>query len=750
MNKNKELVEWKKVDYSYKKRKIFSTKYFQIFKYQKIKTNKEKSLISFLKISIKYILMALVILIVIKFALSKTLFSKNRMNNNNGNKEHKYFDDYNITSDKWIVMTVFNHPKNLIINLEKNIANNWKIVVIGNVKTDDSKWDIFKNSNNLIYLSLKDQNKLGYNILQYLGENSYNRKNIGYLFAIKHGAKEIYEIDENLDIISTENYEFFDYNIKNSYICYGIENEQKMINPYVYFGETNIWPRGFSIKNILNDYNKTFYYAHSSQVKLRPLIYQGLINKIPDIDSIFLLSIGKIKDNLKIDFSKNFPLLYFPGNYVPINSKNTKYFYDIFPFLMLPITVNEYIADIIRGYIIERFVYGYGGTIIYNNSDIYNDNLYYNNSKFLEEREILFHLPEILEIINSDKYSENDPKKLFFYIIDELINKNLLKKEDKLIYNAFFDDLTNIGYIYQTNFTSNINRNYMDYLDIASELIFYIPPNPNILKRNNDSTLKIFKHSYFDKVYNDILLIINYNLPGFLKLNEYLEGLYKKYFPNIVYLYPSSKVNDNKNDSIIICGESYRGYYSYVCIEKIYKNYPNYKGYLLVNDDDYMKIWELENLDFNIPWFYRYESIAINPGWCFHYLCKDLYKICDNNLEWKKKVTKFFGMYKIFNGFADLYYVPNNYVPQFTELLKKMYDSKIFLECAVPTSFAIISAPKYQVLHIRPLWVQERERALNVLYEEFRQFSIHPIKFSNEELKIGVNKYNFFVNAIDY
>jgi hypothetical protein len=516
MNKNKELVEWKKVDYSYKKRKIFSTKYFQIFKYQKIKTNKEKSLISFLKISIKYILIALVILIVIKFALSKTLFSKNRMNNNNGNKEHKYFDDYNITSDKWIVMTVFNHPTNLIINLEKNIANNWKIVVIGNVKTDDSKWDIFKNSNNLIYLSLKDQNKLGYNILQYLGENSYNRKNIGYLFAIKHGAKEIYEIDENLDIVSTENYEFFDYNINDSYICYGIENEQKMINPYVYFGETNIWPRGFSIKNIQNDYNKTFYYAHSSQVKLRPLIYQGLINKIPDIDSIFLLSIGKIKDNLKIDFSKNFPLLYFPGNYVPINSKNTKYFYDIFPFLMLPITVNENIADIIRGYIIERFVYGYGGTIIYNNSDIYNDNLYYNNSKFLEEREILFHLPEILEIISSDKYSENDPKKLFFYIIDELINKNLLKKEDKLIYNAFFDDLTNIGYIYQTNFTSNINHNYMDYLDIASELIFYIPPNPSILKRNNDSTLKIFKHSYFDKVYNDILLIINYNLPGFL------------------------------------------------------------------------------------------------------------------------------------------------------------------------------------------------------------------------------------------
>jgi hypothetical protein len=54
-------------------------------------------------------------------------------------------------------------------------------------------------SNILVYLSSKDQQKLGFNSLRYISENSLARKNIGYLFAIQHGAKEIYEIDDDIE-----------------------------------------------------------------------------------------------------------------------------------------------------------------------------------------------------------------------------------------------------------------------------------------------------------------------------------------------------------------------------------------------------------------------------------------------------------------------------------------------------------------------------------------------------------------------
>ena len=85
------------------------------------------------------------------------------------------------------------------------------------------------------------------------------------MFAIQHGAKEIYEIDEKLKF-SADSLSFIDINDSyiNSYISYGKATNNKMINPYAYFGEPNIWPRGFIYKDIFSVNNKTFYYGHFS------------------------------------------------------------------------------------------------------------------------------------------------------------------------------------------------------------------------------------------------------------------------------------------------------------------------------------------------------------------------------------------------------------------------------------------------------------------------------------------------------
>ena len=130
--------------------------------------------------------------------------------------------------------------------------------------------------------------------------------------------------------------------------------------------------------------------------------------------------------------------------------------------------------------------------------------------------------------------------------------------------------------------------------------------------------------------------------------------------------------------------------------------------------------------------------------------CKQLYGMCDNNLNWKINITKFYGTYAIFNGFSDFFYIPDYFIQNFINLLKKMYESRVFLECAVPTSFAIISGPKYQLVEINAYYGQDRDHILNFLYKDYKQISIHPIKFSNIELQIGVNKYISFINSINY
>ena len=721
----------KKKNISHKKKNFLKKKLNKI-KYNKFYTESKKyNLYDFVTIPLKIIFFIFTIILIVLIS---------RYNK----YKQRFIDEYNIVSEKWIVMIAFNPPDKAIIDLERKIKD-WKIVVMGTNKTNDSNWDIFKNSNKLIYLSIKEQNKLGYKILNYLDEDSYCRKNIGYLFAIKHGAKEIYEIDENLNF--SGNLHFFDIDINNSYVCYGIQNNNTMINPYIHFGQTNIWPRGFLFRDINIDFNNSFYFAQAKQINLKPLIFQGLINEVPDVDSIFLLSNIKNKTDLNIKFSKNYPLLYLPGNYIPINAKNTKFLYELFPFLMLPLTVDETISDIIRGYIIERFTYEYGGTIIFHNTNAYNKKTFFNNINIIKEKEIFFRLNEILDIIKSKKYPFKNPLKLLFDILSELIKNNLLERKEIEAYNAFLKDLSNIGYILPKSFSKIFDNN--NNLNISSEFKYYIPANPNILKGN--SKFKIMNHISSDKIYNDILLIINFNKPGFLTLNKYLEKLYKYNFPNIVYLYPEKIENEASNT--IICEESSEGRYSYVCFDKIYNKYPNYKGYFFINDDDYIKVWELEKFDFNIPWFYQWDEEDINKNKkkrAFR-VCKQLIDMCDNNFEWKKNVTNFYADYLIFKGFSDLYYIPNYYISNFVKISEVMYSKKLFLECAVPISFAILSAPKNQLIYCKALWSDaERKRVINFLYDDFQQFSIHPIKFSNNEYRYGVDKYIFFINANDF
>ena len=379
-----------------------------------------------------------------------------------------------------------------------------------------------------------------------------------------------------------------------------------MINPYTHFGENHIWPRGFKIKDIGKGYNSKFYSIKYNQLILRPLIFQGLINGRPDLDSINLLS--KIKKVIKYDFIFTYnPILYFPGNYVPINSKNTRYLYETFPFLALPTTVNNKISDILRGYILQRFIWGYNGIVIYHStSAYYNENISLNDTDFIEEKFLYYKLDSFLKELNIKKYIKYiDPIKIFISLIKDLIKKGILGEKDLFLYNAYLEDLFNINYNKSFNFINKINYNYKDFLKIYSEFSIYFPLNPIILIYNSIyyNSIKLINHYVATHKYNDILLIINYNHNGLQKLNNHILKLYKKYFNNIIFIIP---ININESKNIISCNDSYYGYYSYICFKKLYIKYPKFRGYLFINDDVFVKIWELENLDFNIPWLYNF------------------------------------------------------------------------------------------------------------------------------------------------
>ena len=236
-----------------------------------------------------------------------------------------------------------------------------------------------------------------------------------------------------------------------------------------------------------------------------------------------------------------------------------------------------------------------------------------------------------------------------------------------------------VGYKYSNTFSKTIN-NYTTYLKIYSKLNLYLPSNQkNIIL--NYQNIKVMNHKFSTKIYKNILLIINYNNPGLEKLNHFLVKLYQKSFNHIVFINPSNNITYNNT---ISCNNSFCGLYSYICLQEIYAKYPKFKGYLFINDDDFIKTWEFDNYDFNIPWFYTFGTL--NKKWAGYSRCLKLYNIIKTNTFYKKKIIKYLGYYDIPTSIADFYYLPNSILPFFIKLMKKMYFHKIILECAVATS----------------------------------------------------------------
>ena len=92
---------------------------------------------------------------------------------------------------KWIVITSIQHPTIAVKIKKLSLLRDWHLVVVADKKTPID-WEL----PNCEYLSIEKQQQLPYRIVKLLPWNHYCRKNIGYLYAIEHGAQVIYDTDD--------------------------------------------------------------------------------------------------------------------------------------------------------------------------------------------------------------------------------------------------------------------------------------------------------------------------------------------------------------------------------------------------------------------------------------------------------------------------------------------------------------------------------------------------------------------------
>jgi hypothetical protein len=217
----------------------------------------------------------------------------------------------------------------------------YKLFVVGDKKTPE-KW----HCENVTFISYEDQLASGWGIATQLPVNHYCRKMIGYLEAMKWGAEQIVDTDD--DNIPYQDWSFPSTTCDLDTLKPGLG----FVNIYQLFTGQHIWPRGLPLQ-FINNKRKLEDCVLKSHAKIG--VWQGLADEDPDVDAVYRLT-----NDVPCIFEKRDPVVLEKGTIAPFNSQNTSFIKELFPLLYLPSTVTFRYTDILRGLLAQPLMWKLG------------------------------------------------------------------------------------------------------------------------------------------------------------------------------------------------------------------------------------------------------------------------------------------------------------------------------------------------------------------------------------------------------
>lgn len=575
---------------------------------------------------------------ILTFAISVVSLLFYQISTSDGQSKNRFLDlievsNLNLTNQKWIVVTSINDPTEQCRILAN--TSGFQLLVVGDLKTSQY-WHL----NNTIFLSLNDQNKLGFKSFQTVPFNSYTRKNIGYLFAIQHGAKYIYDTDDdNAPLVNLSEYFSFE---QNDYgLIYDCKLKSQILNPYAHFGQPMIWPRGFPLSEIKNIFNNSYI----TGLRRVSIVQQGVVNGDPDVDAIFRLTKSMAYKKIDLKFDSSAPSFQIPlYKMSPYNSQNTLFSYNAFWSLYLPKTVTFRLTDIWRSYWAQRLMWLIDETVSFNGPNAYqfrNSHSYLKD--FEEEKSMYLQTENLVKFLYEWKCS----KEKFYECILELSKKmaeNMFWEKDEVIgIKNWLDDLNSIGYIepeivnFEHNQSISIEKcdyriNFLEY-----SLVRFTPNFQKSIDSDNyccnGKTQDVYENfetfEYFKNLCDKVRVPLNYSFVqnnsrvnysllvtfNHLPIDEnivILKHIFSGYFQNILFC--GVNITNKLRNLDVYLGKKFDSYtfiemdtqfgsFHHYCMNKAIEMNFNTQGFLLMSDDVFLKYWNLKSLDPNKMWY---------------------------------------------------------------------------------------------------------------------------------------------------
>ena len=339
----------------------------------------------------------------------------------------------------WLVVTTIFPPSKLFSQID---FATWCVVVVGDRKSVPFT---FKHPK-LVLLTAKDQETLPYTIS--VPWNHFARKNLGYLYAIHHGAEIIYDTDD--DNLLSSNYIPINIFFKETTMYSEARNTHRhLYNPYPDFlpvdatGEPVVaWPRGFPLESITDSstygapINK---FRNGSDVS----VVQSLANSDPDVDSIYRLTHGVPLFFQSGSIRVSLP----PGKFSPFNAQATIFSKRSFWGLVLPTTVHGRVSDIWRSYLVQRIMWELGQRLVFVSpfvTQCRNSHEYLGD--FNAEIALFEKCGRLAEILLEWKPSPGNLPSILNEGALLLYERGFILWEDVNLFRAWITDLLSVGY----------------------------------------------------------------------------------------------------------------------------------------------------------------------------------------------------------------------------------------------------------------------------------------------------------------
>ncbi|KAM7262704.1 hypothetical protein ACFE04_000387 [Oxalis oulophora] len=636
----------------------------------------------------------------------------------------------NFRSENWVVVSVTDYPSDQLKKLVK--IKGWQTLCIGNSLTPND-WSL----KGTIYLSLEQQAELGFRVVRFLPYDSYVRKTVGYLFAIQHGAKRIYDADDRGEVIGDDLAARFDVELigegsrqEMTIMQYSHENVNRtVVNPYVHFGQRSVWPRGLPLENVGEIWHEEYYTEVFSG---RQYIQQGLSNGLPDVDSVFYLTRKTGLEAFDIKFDDRAPKVALPqGMMVPVNSFNTLYHSSAFWGLMLPVSVSTMASDVLRGYWGQRLLWEIGGYVVvypptvhrYDRVEAY---------PFSEEKDLHVNVGRLIDFLVSWRSSEHRLFEKILQLSYAMAEEKFWTEKDVKFTAAWLQDLLAVGYQQPRLMSLEITRASIGHGDKKEFVPQKLPAVHLGVEESGTVSNEIGNLIRWRKNFGNVVMIMFCNGPVERTALEW-RLLYGRIFKTVIIL------SHQKNPELAVEEGNLDQVYKY--LPKIFSRYEGAEGFLFLQDDTLLNYWNLLQADKSKLWI----TDKVSKSWTTVSL--------KGKSEWFLKqadlVKKVVGMmtaqfqinYKESVNLdqslticsSEIFYIPQHLTGEFGDLVNLVGDLDISYKVAIPMFFLALDSRQNFDSVLSTMVYKRKPPSMNSTFYSAHASAVHPWSVSSEQ-----------------